>query len=79
MLTIRKIMRESLEEETVYLQESLDTLNSRYIDLQGQSSRLLDLYLKGSLKEDMYDERSAKFKQEIELVNSEIGKHKKGR
>jgi site-specific DNA recombinase len=75
--TIREIMRVSLEEETQYLQESLDALNGRYNDLQGQSSRLLDLYLKGSLAEVLYNERSAKLNQEIEGVNGEIIKHKK--
>lgn len=74
--TIKDIMRESVKEETEYLEESLDTLNARYRKLKGQSSKLLDLYLNEKIKEAIYDQKSKEIEAEMKDVNSEIAKHK---
>ncbi len=74
--TIKDIMSVSLADETEYLQDSLDALNSQYKDLQEQSSKLLDLYLKGKIKEEAYNSKSTEVNKETELVNAEIMKHK---
>lgn len=66
----------SLADETQYLQESLEALNNQYNDLQDQSSKLLDIYLKGKIKEEVYSTKSAKLNIEMENINSEIAKHK---
>ncbi len=74
--TIKDIMRESVKEETEYLEQSLEVLNKRYRGLKEQSSKLLDLYLAGKIKEEVYDKKSKEIDIEIENVNSEIAKHK---
>lgn len=73
---IKDIMSVSLADETEYLQESLNTLNGNYTDLQDQSTKLLDLYLKGRIKDEVYNSKSAEINQQTEQVNSEIAKHK---
>lgn len=75
--SIKEIMQESLSDETQYVIESLDALNSQYNDLQNQSAKLLGLYLKGKIKEEIYNKESAKLNLEIECVNDEIAKNKK--
>lgn len=75
--TIKDIMRESIKEETEYLEHSLEALNERYKDLKEQSSRLLDLYLAGKIKEEIYDKKSKEINAEIERVNVDIAKHKR--
>lgn len=74
--SIKEVMRVSLSDETQYLQESLEALNTQYKDLQEQSSKLLDLYLKGKIKEEVYNTKSAKLNTDMEDVNGELAKHK---
>lgn len=74
--TIKEVMSVSLADETEYLQDSLDSLNNQYKELQEQSSKLLDLYLKGKIKEEAYNTKSSEINKETELVNTEIMKHK---
>ena len=74
--SIKEIMRESVADESEYLQNSLEALNSQYNDLQGQSSRLLDLYLKGKIKDEAYTTKSTEINKEIETINNEIAKFK---
>ena len=73
---IKEIMAESLEDETEYHLQSLEALNTQYNDLQSQISKLLDLYIKEKIKEEAYNNKSIQFEQEVELINSEIAKHK---
>lgn len=68
---IKEVMSDSLADETKYLQASLESLNGRYSDLQGQKSRLLDLYLKGGIKVDEYNVKSNEFESEINSINNE--------
>ena len=74
--SIKEVMRVSLADETQYVQESLDALHAQYKDLQEQSSKLLDLYLRGKVKEEVYNNKSAKLNKEMEDVDREIAKHK---
>ena len=74
--SIKEIMRASVEEETEYLGQSLEVLNTRYTGLKEQSSKLLDLYLATKIKEDVYDTKSKEITKEMEDVNSEITKYK---
>lgn len=73
---VKDIMSVSLADETEYLQDSLEDLNTQYRGLQEQSTRLLDLYLKGKIKEDDYYTKSTEINTETESVNAEIAKHK---
>jgi site-specific DNA recombinase len=73
---IKEVMSESLEDESEYHQQSLDALNTQYNELQTQSSKLLDLYIKEKIKEEAYNNKSVELDQEIQLVNTEILKHK---
>ena len=74
--TIKEIMRESLKDESEYLEDSLEALNTRYGGLKEQSDKLLDLYLAGKIKPDIYDAKSKEITVEMENVNGEIVKHK---
>lgn len=74
--TVKDILRVSLADETEYLQDSLDVLNDQYKELQTQSSKLLDLYLKGKIKDTVYHAKASEQNKEIESVNTEIMKHK---
>jgi len=74
--TIKDIMRESIKDEAEYMEQSLGALNERYRGLKEQSSKLLDLYLAGKIKEGVYDNKSKEITKEMEDVNSDITKHK---
>ena len=73
---VKDIMSISLSDETQYIQDSMEALNTHYRDLQEQSSKLLDLYLKGKIKEEVYSSNSTQINKEIDTVNAEITKHK---
>lgn len=74
--TIKDIMRLSLADEQLYLKESLDALNTQYNDLQEQITKLLELHLKGKVKEELYNTQSKKLENEVEDINTEIAKFK---
>lgn len=74
---IKDIMSVSLEEESQFVQTSLDSLNKRYNDLQDQQSKLLDLYLKGKIKDELYAYKSQEIEGEMNTVNSELAKYKR--
>lgn len=73
--TIKEIMRASVEEESGYVEESLEALNARCSSLRTQSSKLLDLYLAEKIKAEVYDPKSKEIDKEIKDVEGEIAKY----
>ncbi len=73
---IKDIFKDSHKDEEEYLNDSLEALNGQYRALKEKESRLLDAYLDGSVKKEVYDGKSVEITQEIGDVNSEILKFK---
>ena len=74
---LKEILRESNKDEAEYHEQSLEALNARYASLTEQSSKLLDLFLAGKVKQEIYDKKSKDLEVETEGVNGDIQKHKK--
>ena len=74
---LKDVLRTTTRDETEYLEDVLTELNTRYSKLKLQSSKLLDLYLEGSVDKKSYDSRNQIIESEMDLVDKEITKHKK--
>jgi len=75
--TIKDIMRESVKDESEYVEQSIASLNARSRELRTQSSKLLDLYLAEKIKPEVYDPKSKEIDKEIADVDSDIAKYQK--
>ena len=73
---IKRLLRESHEEEEEYHARSLNALQARYEVIKGRLDKLLDVYIEGGINKSTYADKSKELELEKETINSEIVKHK---